>query len=215
MEYLYIVLIKAHTDLGKISRFISGYEYSHIAVSFDNSLTDFVSFSRKTHYNPLDAGFMHEYRSYYAFGLHKHFKAKVFRLPVTSENMSLVKKTVRHIENDGKYIFNLFSMITMPIFHGFYIYNTHNCMSFTGLLIKQSECVEMAMPYYKYSISDIDKLLNEYLYFEGYLKKDDTSASKYMEKPNVLTLFYAGAKTVGGLFYRIISRRKCGRTTYE
>ena len=36
-DFIYIVLVKAHTGLGKVSRVLSGgYEYSHIAVCKDD-----------------------------------------------------------------------------------------------------------------------------------------------------------------------------------
>lgn len=38
-DFIYIVLVKAHTGLGKVSRVLSGgYEYSHIAVCKDDHL---------------------------------------------------------------------------------------------------------------------------------------------------------------------------------
>ena len=46
-EYVYIVLIKALTGLGKFSRKLNHYEYTHIAVCFEDTLSDFVTFSRK------------------------------------------------------------------------------------------------------------------------------------------------------------------------
>ena len=67
-DYIYIVLVKAHTGLGKAARVLSGgYEYSHIAVCMDDSFEDFITFSRKRHYAPFDAGFMHETRDCYCF----------------------------------------------------------------------------------------------------------------------------------------------------
>ena len=59
-DFIYIVLVKAHTGLGKVSRVLSGgYEYSHIAVCKDDRFEDFITFSRRRHYAPFDAGFMH------------------------------------------------------------------------------------------------------------------------------------------------------------
>ena len=75
-EYIYIVLIKALTGLGKFSRKISKYEYTHIAVSLDEKLDDFVTFSRKNHYSPFNAGFMHEKKE------GENWRADVCRSPV-------------------------------------------------------------------------------------------------------------------------------------
>ena len=54
------------------------------------------------------------------------------------------------INNDNEYIFNLYSMATMSLFHGFRIYKAHNCMSFVSKILKLSKSVNMTKKYYKY-----------------------------------------------------------------
>ena len=85
MKYIYVVLIESYTGLGKILKKFTGYRYEHIAVSLDKSLTEFYSFSRKQHHHPFKAGFMKEYRDYYAFEEYKKFYSKIFAIPVTEE----------------------------------------------------------------------------------------------------------------------------------
>lgn len=184
MKHIYIVLIKAHTGLGQAARMFTHYDYTHIAVCTDKSLTDFLTYSRKRHYLPFDAGFMHEYRDYYAFGQYRRFKAKVFKIPVGDKCYEDIMRFIAQCENDDKQMFNLFSMITMPILHGFRIYKAHNCMSFTAKVIELSSVVKMNKPYYKYSIKDMDKLLSEYVFYEGYLRRiPSPDYPKYMKRP--------------------------------
>jgi hypothetical protein len=171
MKDIFIVLIRPYTGLGSIARRFTNYEYTHIAVSLDKSLTEFVSYSRRYHSFPFDAGFAYEYRDYYAFGSHKSVKVKVFRLRVSDENYSAVTDFISRCENDDNEIFNLFSMATMPILHGFRIFKANNCMSFTAKVIELSGKTAMEKPYYRYSIADMDDLLSEYLYFEGKLRR--------------------------------------------
>ncbi len=205
MKHIYVVLIKAHTGLGKIAREISHYEYTHIAVSIDGSLEDFVTFSRRKHYLPLDAGFMHEYRDYYAFGKHKHVKIKVFKIPVTNKNFADVNGFISQCENDNQYLFNLFSMITMPFLHGFKVYKTHNCMSFTAKVVQLTGAVKLDKPYYKYSIKDLDKLLSQYQFFEGYLeRKFSMGYSEYMQRYPFYKVIYTGANTIFTLSKRLL-----------
>ena len=142
MNELYIVLIRAHTGLGKAARKITGYGYTHIAVCTDRSLTDFVSYSRRYHNYPFEAGFTHEYRDYYAFGHHDSVCIKVFRLTPDAEHYDKVIRYIRRCENDSEETFNLFSMMTMPILHGIRIYKANNCMSFTARVIELSGCVK-------------------------------------------------------------------------
>lgn len=202
IEYVYIILVKAMTGIGKFARRLTKYDYTHIAISFDESLTDFISFSRRNHYAALDSGIMHEYRSCYAYGDIEEFGAKVFKLPVSKEKLKNIKEIVYDLENDKDYMFNLFSMVTMPILHGFRIYKTHNCMSFVGLVIKETNSVEMKKSYYKYSIPELDKLMTDYLFFDGNLKKDDKIVENYMVKPK----FFDGIKISTITIFKLLGR---------
>lgn len=208
MKYIYVVLIKAHTGLGKVARTFSRYEYTHVAVSLDKTLTDFISFSRRKHYLPLNAGFMHEYRDYYAFGNHRRVKIKVFKVPVVKQNYTEIMGFISKLENDSEYMFNLFSMMTMPILHGFEIYKAYNCMSFTARVVELTGAVDLQKPYYKYSIKDIDKLLQKYEYFEGNIaRKSSCDYAQYMKKYNVSNIFSTGADTIFNLTKRLLFSR--------
>lgn len=208
-NYIYVVMIKAHTGLGKIARAFSHYEYTHIAVSLDPSLTDFITFSRRRHHLPLDAGFMHEYRDYYAFGNHKGVKVKVFRLPVSAKHLVAVQKFIQLCEADDSYRFNLFSMITMPVLHGFPISRTHNCMSFTAKIVALSGAVTLTKPYYRYSIRELDRLLQDYAFFEGNLKKKPSQGYRaYMQHYGLSEIITTGADTIVTLCKRMLSDAK-------
>lgn len=213
-EYMYVILIKSLTGLGKFSRKISKYEYTHIAVSFTDKLDDFVTFSRKKHYSPFHAGFMHEKREHYAFGNNEEVKVKVFRLQITKEALSKIKKYIKQIESDQEYIFNLYSMLTMPFLHGFEIYKSHNCMSFVSEIIKLSNTVQMKKEYYKYNIKEIDKMLEKYFYKEFYLKRNKID-NDYMRKESFLFNLKSFVKLNATLIYRIIFKNKTLRRKYE
>ncbi|WP_295154003.1 hypothetical protein [uncultured Ruminococcus sp.] len=181
MRYIYIVLIKAHTGLGSIARRFTHYPYTHIAVCLDKSLTDYISFSRRYHYYPFEAGFTHEYRDYYAFGEHKDFKAKVFRLPVEDDAYGRILSFIEERENGG-YLFNVYSMATMPVIGGFRIARAENCMSFTAQVISLSGCIPLKKPYWRYSIKDMDILLSNYELFEGRIsKREQDCHPEYMQ----------------------------------
>lgn len=181
-KYIYIVLVKALTGLGKFARRFSKYEYTHIAVCLNDDLDDFVTFSRRYHYAPFDSGFMHETLDCYAFGENESVKLKVFRLPVKEENMARIEEFISQISGDEDYLFNLHSMATMTLFHGFRIYKAYNCMSFVSRIIELSECVEMKKKYFKYNIKDTDELLTDYLFKEENFTKTKIEKEDYMKK---------------------------------
>ena len=187
MEYIYIVLEKSHTLLGRLSRVIDPYEYTHITVSLDDDLSRFYSFSRFYHYAPFLSGFMKETLDCYAYGKYNKVKLKVFKIPVTKEEKIRIKKFIKDVHNDRKnYLFNLYSALTMSVIGGFRIYKTSNCMSFTARVLEMVESVKMNRPYYKYSIEDIDDLLSYFKYDEREFERKEIESPNYMRKINPL-----------------------------
>ena len=206
-EYIYIVLVKSLTGLGKFARKFSKYEYTHRAVCINDNIDDFITFSRKKHYTPFNSGFMHETLDCYAYGKNENVKLKIFKIPVTSKNMKEIEKYIEIIANDKDYIFNLYSMATMSIFHGFRIYKAHNCMSFVSKVLELSKSVPMTKKYYKYSIKDIDMLLSNYKYKEEYFYKTKIQNKHYMDKASFISNVGMFFKLNGKLLHRIFSKR--------
>lgn len=177
---LYIVLITAHTALGAVARKVTKFPYTHVSISREETLTQFVSFSRRKHYAPFDAGFTYEYRDTYAFGAHDSFRAKVFCVPCKDE---AVMQWIETIAQDSEYVFHLYGMLTMPLLHGFEMHKAHNCMTFAAKAIALTKAVPLAKPYYHYNLQDIDALLTDYCVFEGELPVKDTPQHPgYMQK---------------------------------
>lgn len=203
-EYIYVILVKALTGLGKLGRKINKYEYTHIAVSLDEQLRDFVTFSRRLHCAPFDAGFMHEKVEHYAFGTHKKVKIKIFKVPVS--DMEKIKAYIQKIEKDKEYLFNIYSMITMFVLHGFRIYKAHNCMSFVGKILELTETVKLDRRYYKYNIEEMDLLLTPYFYKETEMEKDSSDAD-YMQKVGVWKNLKLFMVLNGKLIYRMLFQR--------
>lgn len=206
-DYIYIVLVKALTGLGKFARKFSKYEYTHIAVCLNKNINDFITFSRKKHYTPFDSGFMHETLDCYAFGSNEKIKLKIFKVPVTIENKKIIEQYIKKIANDNEYIFNLYSMATMSLFHGFRIYKTHNCMSFVSKILELSKSVNMTKKYYKYNIKDIDILLTDYKYREEYFYKTKIQNRDYMDNVSFINNVGMFFRLNGKLLYRIFSKR--------
>ncbi|MBQ8164885.1 MAG: hypothetical protein IJZ94_03630 [Clostridia bacterium] len=205
-DCIYVVLVKALTGLGKFARLFAKYDYTHIAVCLDDKLDKFITFSRRKHYSPFDCGFMIETLDCYAFGKNKYVKLKIFKIPVSRENKNEIEKFINNISNDDEYIFNFFSMITMPIFHGFKIYKAYNCMSFVSKIVELSDSVTMEEQYYKYNIKNLDVLLSKYFYKEEYFLKTKEATKDYMDYVSIFKNIWLFLKLNGKLIYRLIAR---------
>lgn len=207
-NYIYVVLVKALTGLGKFARLTSKYDYTHIAVCLDEKFDKFYTFSRRKHYSPFDCGFMIETLDCYAFGKHKDVKLKIFKVPVSKENKIEIEKYIENVSKDAEYIFNFYSMITMPIFRGFKIYKAHNCMSFVSKIIELSDTVNISKPYYKYNIKEIDELLTEYQYKEELFEKRKIETKGYMNYVGLLKNILYFINLNNKLIYRLIVKGK-------
>lgn len=207
-DYIYVVLVKALTGLGSLARTFSKYEYTHIAISLNENLNEFITFSRRKHHSPFNCGFMVETIDCYAFGNNKEVKLKVFKIPTNKENIKKIKEYIDKVSSDKDYIFNIVSMATMPIFHGISIYKAHNCMTFTNKIIEMTNNVTFDKPYYKYDIKAIDNLLSNYFYKEDYFKKDEVKTHNYMDKVSIFTNLKYALILFSKLFYRLIFKGK-------
>jgi len=205
MEYIYVILERSHTLLGKLSRLVDPYEYTHITISLSPELDKFYSFSRLYHYAPFLSGFMRETLDCYAYGKHEKVKLKVFKVPVTVHEKNNIKAFIKKVHDDRKnYVFNLYSALTMGIFKGFRIYKTYNCMSFTARILEMTQSVGMDRPYYKYSIEDMDDLLSDYKYDEREFARKEIGSPKYMRKIDPLFNIGSFVRLNGILLYRMI-----------
>jgi hypothetical protein len=206
-DYIYIVLVKALTGLGKFARKFSKYEYTHASICLNENIDDFITFSRKKHYAPFDSGFMHETLDCYAYDKYESIKLKVFKVPVSLKNKKKIERYIETVSKDTEYIFNLYSMATMSLFHGFRIYKAHNCMSFVSKILELSKSVPMTKKYYKYNIQELDMLLSNYKYQEKNFYKTKVQNTNYMDKVSFISNIVMFLKLNAKLLYRIFSKR--------
>ena len=108
-------------------------------------------------------------------------------------------------EQDEEYMFNLFSMLTMPILHGFSIYKAHNCMSFISMILTKIHGIYLEKPYYKYMPSELNEVLKEYVWFEGWLKKKEESVTAKADSiPGRWEMCVVNCRIIAELIYRMI-----------
>ena len=112
MQKVYIVLTYTGTIL---SRMVKGYtkkEYSHISLALDEDLKQMYSFGRKSAYNPLNAGFVHESKDRGIFKRFNKTKTKIYSLQVNEEQFKKIKKVIDEFNNNqSSYRFNMLGVI--------------------------------------------------------------------------------------------------------
>ncbi len=147
-----IVLERSDTLIGRAGRIVTGYPYTHIAVTFD--LNHFYSFSRRYHHNPFDAGFTIERPSYYACLGDTTMKA--YYLDITDAQL---KDISRFNASIGDLPFDIYGMILMPA--GIYRKkeNAYNCMTYVAKVLELSGVRLINDPWYRNNIRDLEQAL--------------------------------------------------------
>lgn len=170
-----ILFEKSNTNIGKLGRFVDAYPYTHVSISFDNE--NYLSFSRRKHHNPFDAGFMIEKMNYYAY---EDVELKVYEVDVTKKQIEKIYEFINEIKD---YPFDIYGMIKMFINRSRKKQDAYNCMSFVSRILEIVEIPLIHKNYYENNIEDIENALIRYGLKPEILKvKKMDNNDGYMEK---------------------------------
>lgn len=212
MKNLYVMFTRTSTIVGKVIRIVTKYEFSHVSLGLTDDLNEFYSFARKNVNNAIDAGFMKEKRSYFTLGKATRTRVKIFKIPVEDEVYDKVKKFVMKTENDKEVIYNLFSLITMPILHGIQPYKQYTCISFVSEALAQSGAIKFCKPTYKYTPKELERVLKKYLFLDGFISSGEKDVNdKYFAPIGKKKGIAVNLLFIYECFYRLIRKRASKR----
>ncbi len=109
MEKIYIILTHTGTNLSKLIKNYTKDEFSHVSIALDRELKQMYSFGRLHPYNPIWAGFVHEYIDDGTFKRFYLTKTRVYELSITKEQYDVIKNTIQQIEKEN-YTFNILGL---------------------------------------------------------------------------------------------------------
>ena len=107
MKTLYIFLTRSGTLVSNLVYALTGAEYTHISLAFDEDLTTLYSSTRKNGYTMFPAGPSREYINRGVFRLRENIPCALYALEVTDEAYARAKRRADHMMNHGElYRFN-------------------------------------------------------------------------------------------------------------
>lgn len=177
-KYIYVAFIKSNTSAGTIIRKITGWKYSHISISLDDNLEEFLAFSRLNYKSSFLAGYTKEYKSNYSQLKDKIASITYYKIPVNKKELDTIKEFIQKIEEDKEYIFNYPSMFTTTILHGFELYKSYNCITFVSKILSFISAVNLSKKYYKYDLNELEEDVKEYYY------KEESFVITELKEPN-------------------------------
>lgn len=167
-QYIYIVLSRTETGFARTLRRFGNLNYNHAAIALDAELQELYAFARPEQYGYLTATLIRETTDRYLINAPQGIPILVYRIPVTDTQKLRIRETIWEIMEDPQYRYNLFSVLTYPIFRGFHTYKAFSCVEFVAYLL-QKLGYDLRMPTYRCRPDDLRSVLAEYIWFDGNL----------------------------------------------
>lgn len=169
IQYIYIVISRTQTRFARCIRLFGGIKYNHTAISLDQELQEMYAFARPQHNAIFLGRLVRETLDRYTLRKNNSVPAVVFRLPVSLEEYENVRNLIEQISGDSEYMYNLFSVLTYPVFRGFSTYKAFNCTEFAAYVLKQLN-YPLELPAYRYKPDDLLEIFQEQIVYEGDLR---------------------------------------------
>ncbi|MBQ7065428.1 MAG: hypothetical protein IJN92_01270 [Lachnospiraceae bacterium] len=202
---IYIVLSQTETGFARVLRTVGNLNYNHAAISLDKDLKELYAFARTEQYGYLTARLVRETTDRYLINAQDGIPILVYQIPVTKKQLNWVRSTINEIMVDPKYMYNLFSVLTYPIFGGFTTYKAFSCIEFVAYILDHlgydiGDSLPQCRP------DDLRSILADYLYFDGnlldYISERTTSENYF--RPLTVSLMCSTVIATIVLLYRSI-----------
>ena len=112
MKTLYIFLTRSGTLVSNLVYALTGAEYTHISLAFDENLNTLYSSTRKNGYTMFPAGPSREYLNKGVFRLRENIPCALYALEVSDEAYARAKRRAEHMMTHGElYRFNSLGLL--------------------------------------------------------------------------------------------------------
>ena len=190
-KYIYVVISRTQTKFGSFLRKMGRLEYNHTSLGLDANLNEIYAFARPQYSGIFLGRLVRESLVRYTLKNENSVPIKVFKLPVSHTELSNLREELQTIISDREYVYNLFSVLTYPITHGFSTYKAFNCTEFVAHILKELN-FPLEKPAHAYRPDDFSKILEQYIIFAGDIRDcmKCTSTDELYFEPNSLRMFY-------------------------
>lgn len=170
MKTIYILLTKSDTILSKIVYFITGDNYTHVSISFDEELKTLYSSSRKNGRTLFPAGPCREHLESGYYQRHTDIPCAVYELKVSDETYERAREEVAAIMADAdRYHFNILGLVlcqfNIPYHRKYYFF----CSQFVSEILHRSRAVCLPKDTSLMRPSDYMRLPELLCCFNGYI----------------------------------------------
>lgn len=157
-KYLYIMVSRTGTGMGKVIRACTRSAYNHASLTLDPSFRHFVSFARYTQCVPLAGGFVAESAQRFLCA-DQPVSVRLFRVEVTPERHEQLSTLFSMAENRTNLIYNSLGALLSTCHLRCHIPGSYTCLEFAAAVLGK--------PFR--SLQELQKYLEPYEVYQGYL----------------------------------------------
>lgn len=166
-------MVQLPTLANKITKLMTGFEYSHSSMSFDENLETLYSFQIKNQKVLLVGGFVKETHDMYFHGKNISLNEMVFRIPVGDNEYKRINDFVLQLSNDHEYIFNYVSALFMFTLGGVKSYKAYHCIEFISEVLALVDSIKLPKSAYKMRPKDLYCALEPFMIRNGQICSSD------------------------------------------
>ena len=139
MKMLYIFLTRSGTLLSNLVYSLTGAQYTHISLAFDEDLSTLYSSTRKNGYTMFPAGPSREYLNRGVFLMRENIPCALYALEVTDEAYTRAKRRTQHMMHHGElYRFNSLGLLLCWMHIRWQRRRHYFCSQFVSEVLEQS-----------------------------------------------------------------------------
>ena len=147
MKTLYIFLTRSGTLLSNLVYSLTGAQYTHISLAFDEDLSTLYSSTRKNGYTMFPAGPSREYLNRGVFLMRENIPCALYALEVTDEAYTRAKRRTQHMMHHGElYRFNSLCLLLCWMHIRWQRRRHYFCSQFVSEVLQKSGALELPKP---------------------------------------------------------------------
>lgn len=143
-ETLYIFLTRSGTLLSNLVYHLTGAQYTHVSLAFDEDLSTLYSSTRKNGYTMFPAGPSREYLNRGVFLQRENIPCALYALEVSEEAYARARRRAEHMMNHGHlYRFNSLGLLLCWLHIRWQRRRHYFCSQFVSEVLEKSGAVDL------------------------------------------------------------------------
>ena len=202
MKTLYIFLTRSGTLLSNLVYSLTGAQYTHISLAFDEDLSTLYSSTRKNGYTMFPAGPSREYLNRGVFLMRENIPCALYALEVTDEAYTRAKRRTQHMMHHGElYRFNSLGLLLCWMHIRWQRRRHYFCSQFVSEVLEKSGAMELPKDSTLMHPNDYAQLPQLKCLYEGCLADlPQRKAMELGETPSMVSIYT-------GLLVELLQRR--------